>query len=101
MRNARRAVCEVEYAVTLRSAIESRAVASTRSVRVGRQDLARGLIRMERLYHAIVFGEAHPQRPADAYASCRNSARTRLSLDKNAPFIVQSVAFARSNNDDF
>jgi transposase InsO family protein len=44
-----------------------------------------GSIRRECLNHVIVFGEAHLQRVLDAYADYYNSARTHLSLDKNAP----------------
>jgi transposase InsO family protein len=44
-----------------------------------------GSIRRECLDHVIVFGEAHLQRVLDAYADYYNSARTHLSLDKNAP----------------
>lgn len=44
-----------------------------------------GSIRRECLDRVIVFGEAHLQRVLDAYADYYNSARTHLSLDKNAP----------------
>jgi transposase InsO family protein len=44
-----------------------------------------GSIRRECLDHVIVFGEAHLQRVLDAYVDYYNSARTHLSLGKNAP----------------
>jgi len=44
-----------------------------------------GSIRRKCLDHVIVFGEGHLQRVLDAYANYYNSARTHLSLDKNAP----------------
>jgi len=44
-----------------------------------------GSIRREYLDHVIVIGEGHLQRVLDTYADYYNSARTHLSLDKNAP----------------
>ena len=44
-----------------------------------------GSIRRECLDHLVVFGEVHLGRIVSAYVSYYNTARTHLSLDKDAP----------------
>ena len=44
-----------------------------------------GSIRRECLDHLVVFGEVHLRRIVSAYVSYYNTARTHLSLDKDAP----------------
>src|SRR5580704_17730889 len=52
-----------------------------------------GSIRRESLDHLVVFGEAHLRGVLKAYASYYNEARTRLSLDKDAPDFRRAQKF--------